>query len=181
MCYVSNGTLVRNQVVLLRVFQVLLKHTVETPCLVLVAVDAVLDRLRCVAKNPSMAVVAREANSDLPEEVIGLPLHGTDTSVQEEQPVIHLVVLACAWREADLEVLVISGYDVLHHAARLEEADLLAVIEGVCHGRNATVGVDLEEPWFLLCVLRDVDPVNIVWEAILGQLLTIAEGNREVL
>lgn len=55
--------------------------------------------------------------------------------------------------------------EVLHYTPRLEEADQLAVIEGVCQSRNAAVGVDFEEPGLFLGVLGDVDFVDFVGEA----------------
>lgn len=40
----------------------------------------------------------------------------------------------------------------------------LAISKGITEGRDASVWVDLEEPWLLLDVLRNVDLVNVVWE-----------------
>lgn len=37
----------------------------------------------------------------------GLSLHGTNTRVLEEQPIVHLIELAGAGREADLVVFVV--------------------------------------------------------------------------
>ena len=52
--------------------------------------------------------------------------------------------------------------EILHNAARFEEADSLPVGEGVCQGRDAAIGVDGKEPRFFLRILGDVDCVGCV-------------------
>lgn len=52
---------------------------------------------------------------------------------------------------------VIAVREVLQDGAALKDADGLAIGESVCEGRNATIGVDLEEPRLLLGVLADLN------------------------
>lgn len=59
-------------------------------------------------------------------------MHRTYPTIHKEKPIRHLIELATARRKTDLEVLVVAGDEVLHDTSRLEEADLVAVVEGVC-------------------------------------------------
>lgn len=55
-------------------------------------------------------------------------------------------------------VLVVAVHEVLHDGGALKQPDGLAVLEDVREGRDAAVGVDLEEPGLLQernCQLRD--------------------------
>lgn len=54
---------------------------------------------------------------------------------------------------------------VLQDATRLEDINLLAIGESIGYGRNTAIGVDLEEPWFFLLVLAELDLLNFVGEA----------------
>lgn len=109
--------------------EVLVEDPVQPARFVDVSVDAVLDALRRV-----------------PDEVVGLALHGTQARVLEEEPVGHLVVFARALGEGDLVVWVVLLGEILQDATRLEQTDLLAVTEGVGQGGDTAVGVDLEKP-----------------------------------
>ena len=57
--------------------EMFVEHAVQAAGFVLVARDAVVDFLGCVA-----------------EEMVRLALHGSDAGVQEEEPVVDLVALA---------------------------------------------------------------------------------------
>ncbi len=126
----------------------LVEHAVQPPCLVDIAIHAVLNPLRGVA-----------------HKVIGLALHRAQAGVLEEEPVGHLVVFTRARGKADTVVTVVLLDQILEDAAGLEDADRLAVGEGVGDGRDAPVRVDLEEPRLLLSVGRDVDVLNLVGQA----------------
>jgi hypothetical protein len=39
---------------------------------------------------------------------------------------------------------------------------LLAVREGIRQSRDAAVGIDLQEPWFFLCVFADLNGSGLV-------------------
>jgi hypothetical protein len=62
--------------------------------------------------------------------------------------------------ERKLVILVIAINEVLKHSTALKNTDLLAV-EGISESRNATVGVDLEEPLFLLLILGHLDSMDL--------------------
>ena len=95
-------------------------------------------------------------------------------------PIIGLVVLPRPAGVRQLVVRVVAVNEILHDGTALEQVDRLAISEGVRYGRNASIGVDLEEPGllrrgiclafhpepvcldvrvegYLLCVLADVD------------------------
>ncbi len=122
---IRNRALIPDQILALRILQVLLQHRVQPPRLVLIPLDAVFDFLRRVA-----------------EEVVCLALHGADAAVQEEEPVVHFVGLARVGRVGDFVVGVVPLDEVLEDAAGFEEPDWLAVGEGVGQGGDAAVGVD---------------------------------------
>jgi hypothetical protein len=60
--------------------------------------------------------------------------------------------------------------------AGFEEVDWLAISEGVAEGGDASVRVDLQEPWLLLRVLRDVNFVNNVRDS--SEIAALAGRNR---
>lgn len=86
----------------------------------------------------------------------------------EKQPVVHLIPLPRALGIANLVLGIIPLDQVLHDASRLEEVDRLSVGEFISQGRNASIGVNLEEPRLLLCVFAYVDFVGIVRDAAIG-------------
>ena len=89
-------------------------------------------------------------------------MHRAHASIQEEEPVVRLVELARALREADLVVFVVLSDQILHDGTALEQPDRFAICESVRKGRNAAIRVDLEEPRFLLGVFRDINLLNFV-------------------
>ena len=54
---------------------------------------------------------------------------------------------------------------LLHDGSGFEQIDLLTIREAVGEGRDAAVGVDLEEPFFFLGIFGDVDFFDGVGEA----------------
>ena len=135
---VRNSRPISHQVLVLR--QLRIHNPVQSPRLVLVSVDSILDLLGRV-----------------PRKVVSLPLHGAQTAHLPEEPALGLVVLLAALRVRDLVVFIVALDKVLHDGARLEQRDGRAVLELVGQSRDAAVGVDLEEPWLLLDVFGDVD------------------------
>ena len=126
---ISNADVVADQIAGLGGGKVLVQHAVQTTGLVDITVDAVLDALGRIAG-----------------EVVGLALHGTNTGILEVQPAVHLVILTRTSRVGDLVVLVVLFHQVGENAAGLEDADLLAISEGVGDGGDPAIGVDFEEP-----------------------------------
>ena len=126
---IRNRRMPADEVPGLRRRQVLVEHAVEPARFVDVAVDTVGDVFGGVAR-----------------EVVRLALHGAHAGVHEVEPVVGLVVLAGALRVGDFVGGVVLLDEVLQDAAGFEEADFLAVWEGVCYGGDAAVGVDFEEP-----------------------------------
>lgn len=123
---IGNRDIIINQVSGLGLGEVLVKDSVEPARLINVPVHAVLNALRRV-----------------PHEVVRLALHGADAGVLEEEPVVHLIVLARALRKGDLVLRVVLLCHVLEDAARLKQADLLPIAERISQGGDATIGVDL--------------------------------------
>lgn len=91
-----------------------------------------------------------------------LPLHRTNASVLEEQPIVHLKGLPRTLWEANLVLRVVSLNKVLHDASRLEKINGFAIREGISQCRDASVRVDCPEPWLLLGVFADVDLLCLV-------------------
>ena len=114
-----------------------IEHPIQASCLILITIYTIRDLLRCVA-----------------EEVIRLTLHGPNTGILKQEPIVHLVALARAGRVADfvLDVVILLD-EVLHYGAGFEEADCAAIGEGVGEGGDAAVGVDTEEEGLFLGVL----------------------------
>ncbi|KAB8343022.1 hypothetical protein FH972_022616 [Carpinus fangiana] len=69
-----------------------------------------------------------------------------DMCTYKEQPAVCLEKLSSPRGVADLEVFVIRGDKILHDAARLEQTNGLAVIEGVSDGGDASIGIDFQKP-----------------------------------
>ena len=86
-----------------------------------------------------------------------LPLHRPHTSVLEKDPRVHFIELAGAPRVGEFVRGVILVDEVLQDGAGFEKVDGGTVGEGVCDSRDASVGVDGEEPWLFLSILCDVD------------------------
>ena len=98
---------------------------------------------------------SRRRKETLTRDTVGwettyLPLHRPQSRVLEPRPVVHLVVLPGSPGIADLVVCVILFDEILEDGAGLEEADGLAVGEGVGDRGDAPVRVDGEEPGFFL-------------------------------
>ena len=130
----------------------LVQDAVKAPRLVDIPLDPIFDLLRRVA-----------------HEVVRLALHGPDAAVLEEEPVINLIMFLCTAGIAVLVPRVVFGGQVLQDGAGFEEADRAAAVEGVGQGRDAAVGVDLEEPGVFLRVGPDVDVDGFVGEAEQGE------------
>ena len=154
MCNVSYGALVAHKVLGVGYFEMLVQHSIEPSGFILVSIDAVLDLFRCVA-----------------EEVVRLALHWAHTSIQEEEPVVDFVAFTRPFRIGDDVFSVVLLDQVLHDAAGLEKPDHLAVGKAIRQSRNPAVGVDFQEPRFLLRILGDVNRMGFVWDSV-GPLLS---------
>ena len=75
---------------------------------------------------------------------------------------VHLKPLASSLRIADLVLSIVAFDEVLHDRPRLEEIDGFPIGESVSERWNAPIGIDGCEPWFLLCVLGDIDLLNLI-------------------
>lgn len=155
MCDISYGALVAHEILGAGCFKMPVQYSVESSGFVLVSVDAVLDLFRCVS-----------------EEVVRLALHWAHTSIQKEEPVVDFVAFTRPFWIGDGVFSVVLLDQVLHDAARLEKTDHLAVGKGIRQCRNPAVGVDFQEPRFLLRVLGDVNRMGLVWDSIGLLLLT---------
>ena len=92
----------------------LIQHPIQPPRLILVPINPILDLLRRIAR-----------------EMVRLALHRSHTGVHKEEPVGDFDRLPGAFGVAELVLFVVAGDEVLHYAAGFEEADELAVCEGV--------------------------------------------------
>lgn len=133
---IRNRHMISNQIPGLRAREMVIQHAIQPSGLVYVPFHPVLDTLGGIAR-----------------EMVRLALHRAHAGVHEIQPVVHLVVFAGALREGDLVIIVVLFDEISQDPAGLEEADLLAVREGVCQCGDAAIRIDFEEPSELLeCV-----------------------------
>lgn len=72
-------------------------------------------------------------------------------------------------RIRDLVIRVIFGNQIQENSTTLENLDLITILVLVSEGGNTTVGVDVQEPGFLLFMLGkvqsyDLDNALVYWE-----------------
>ena len=104
-----------------------------------------------------------------------MTLHGSQPSILEEQPVVHLVPFTATLGVRNLVLGIVALNKVQHDASRLEQVDRLTVGELVSHCRNSAIGVDGEEPVFLLRVFADVDLLDLVRKAVIVSKVDISD------
>lgn len=75
---------------------------------------------------------------------------------------VHLIPLASSLGITDLVLSIVAFDEVLHDRSRLEEIDGFSIGESVSERWNASIGIDGREPWLLLCVLGDIDLLNLI-------------------
>ena len=149
MCNIGHGALVTHEVLGAGVLEVFVQYAIKPPGLVLVTADAVGDLLRCVS-----------------EEMVCLSLHRSNPGIQKEEPVVDLVAFTRAFGIRDLVFRVVLLDQVLHDATGLKKTNCSAVGEGICQSRDPSIGIDLEEPRFLLRVFGDVDRMGFVGDPV---------------
>jgi hypothetical protein len=66
--------------------------------------------------------------------MVGLTLHGAQSGILEEDPVVHFVLFSGALRVGDFVVFVVLLGEVLEDAARFEEIYSLPIGENICDG-----------------------------------------------
>lgn len=98
-------------------------------------------------------------------------MHRSNTSILEEQPVVHVVPLAATLGVRDLVISIVTLDQVLHNASGFEQVDRLAIRKLVGEGWNTAIGVDSEEPILLLCILADVDLLNFVGKSVIVSVI----------
>lgn len=91
-------------------------------------------------------------------------LHRTESTHLPHQPGHDLVILTAATRVVELALLVVVVGQIEHDGASFKDTHV-AIFEG----RDAPVGIDGEEPVFLLGVFGDIDRFLLVVEAELLQ------------
>lgn len=80
-----------------------------------------------------------------------------------EEPVVALISFAGASRKGDLVVFVVLFGQVLEDRTAFEEADGLAIGEGISYGGDATIWVYSCKPRFFLDIGGDFDVFEFVW------------------
>jgi hypothetical protein len=168
----GNCALLARKVRYLLLGQVRIQHAVQSPRFVLVAIHAVLDVLRGVAREvvfslpsaihplslfASRPSLLRSTSSCVlhhqKRALTSLSLHRTNPRILKEQPVVHLIPLSRSLGIANLVLRIIPLDKVLHDAAALKQTDGIAIGEFVCQRGDAAIGVDLQEPRLFLRVL----------------------------
>lgn len=168
---IRNRASVTDEVAGFRSREVLVEDAVEAPRFILVPVYGVLDLLGRVPVEVVRLALWESSRKPRPLHREGSSqtyLHWPDTRIHEVHPVVHLVALPAALGEADQVLGIVLLDEVLHDAPRLEQPDRLAIVECVRQRGNAAVGVDVEKPGLFLHVLRHLDFVGRVREAVRG-------------
>lgn len=91
-------------------------------------------------------------------------------------PVIHLIELSRSTWIRDLVVFVILIHQILLNTSRFKQANSLPIRESIRQSWNPSIRIDLQEPWLLLSVLRDIDFGNLIWQAKLLKSYGSIEG-----
>lgn len=94
-----------------------------------------------------------------------MALHGSDSSILEEQPIVHFIPFSGAFGVADVVICVVLFHQILHNGTRFEEVDCFTVGEGVGQRWNAAIWVDGKKPRFLLNVFGDINLLYPVGDA----------------
>jgi len=110
-------------------------------------------------------------------EMVQLPLHGADATVGKEDPLQRLAIVIGLGDgvETEFVVVVVMLLKVQQDGGSLEDNKVVAV--GVNEHWDATVRVQLDEPRLLLNVLRDVDLLDFIVDARVGQLQLLKESS----
>jgi hypothetical protein len=96
------------------------------------------------------------ARQRLTSEVVGLTLHRPEARDLPHEPADTLPMILRPIGIRHFVIFIISSDQVLEDGTTLEYLDLTATFIFVSNGRDATVGVDVKEPWLLLLMLAEV-------------------------
>lgn len=155
--------------------QPIFEHLIEPSSLGLVALDAIFDLLgRVAVEMVRLALCRRSVNTfccdpqppkGAFEELLAC-LHGAEAALHPDQPFDHFPVLVGIVGVVQLVLRVVSLTEVEHEGTGFEDALFPRLAIGcrglVDDGRDASVGVDAEEPAFFLHVLADLDVLGLV-------------------
>lgn len=98
--------------------------------------------------------------------MVGLSLHRSHPGIHNGQPIVDLIMLLRALREANLMILLIVLLDqILHDASQLEEPNRLTICESVRESGDAAIRIDCKEFRDLALILWDLGFLYGIWEA----------------
>ena len=89
-----------------------------------------------------------------------------NTGVMEEKPVADFDGFWRALGVGEAMVSVVCVNQILHDGPRFEQPNLAAAGVNICQRWEATVGVESEEPGFLVGILGDIDFVKAVGQSV---------------
>jgi hypothetical protein len=128
---------------------VLFNNKIQAQSLILKSIDAVRNLLRRVLR-----------------EMFPFAMVRPNTCMMEEKPVVGFDGFWRALGVGDAMISVVCVNQILHDGPRFEQPNLAAVGVDVCQRREATVGVDSEEPGFLVSILGGIDFVKVVGQSV---------------
>ena len=135
----------------------LIEYSVQTPCLVLVPIDSVLDLLRCISEEVICLTLEKLSMNSAHYMRVWIKgvahLHRPNASVQKVHPIIGFIRFSSASWVANLVLGIIFLNQVLHDRSRLEKVNSFTTIKGIGQSRDTSIGVDLKEPGLLLLLL----------------------------
>jgi hypothetical protein len=85
-----------------------------------------------------------------------------NTGMMEEKPVVDFDGFWRALGVGDAMVSVVCVNQILHDGPRFEHSNLAAVGVDICQRWETTVGVESEEPGFLVSIIGGIDFVKVV-------------------
>lgn len=87
------------------------------------------------------------------ESISYLSLHGPNSCIEKEQPIVYFEGFARSWWERNFVFWVVAGDEVLLDGAGFEEVDLFAIGKRIRESGDSAIGVYGKKPGFLLGVL----------------------------
>ena len=99
-------------------------------------------------------------------EMLPFTMVRPNTGVMEEKPVVDFNGFWRAFGIGDAMVIVVCVNQILHDGPRFEQANPAAVRVDVCQRWEATVGVESEEPGFLVSIVGGIDFVKVVGQSV---------------
>jgi len=112
--------------------------------------------------SPRTLLAIRDILWGVVSKVVCLPLHGTNSAVAKEDPLEHDALVVAPGREEEEAFGVVLANEVEKDSGGFKDAERLWLVFAVDENRDATVGIESDEPRLLLTVGGEIDPLDVV-------------------